>query len=194
MRAQAETLLAERTWFFTGTFRAQYHDHEDTKEHVTLFLKRLRERCRGRHSSLRYIVLPERHKSGAIHYHSLLHCNSTIGERTVRNCWTAGFSDAQISDIGSAGYVTKYATKDLTTGDGGPKRPRIRASRNPTYGGWVICRDREQVQQMLRDKPDEEMIEVWRKNLKMILRELMTTPDVSRRKALVEALNYNRVV
>lgn len=164
-------MLAQRTWFFTGTFRSQTHDLEETKREVTLFLKRLRKRAYRADDWLRYLMLPELHKSGAIHYHGLLHCSGKITSRMVRESWQAGFSFPSLvkSDAGASHYVTKYCTKDMLGADlderGKSKRPRIRASQSPTYGEIVIIRDEELVRELAAKAPKQELHEIWRKNL-----------------------------
>lgn len=172
MRAEAETMESQRiggrTWLFTGTFAAQHHDLDPVKTELTLFLKRARERSRERESPFRYLVCMERHKSGALHAHALVHCGNSLRSRDVRSAWCAGFSDARLCDYRGAGYVTKYVTKDLGD-DGTLKRPRIRASRG--YGAWVVERDAEVVAQLLAERPEEDLTEVWRKNLMMAVRE-----------------------
>lgn len=167
MRAQEETLRAERTWLFTGTFREQFHELEPVKEECTRYLKRLRKRFPG---CIRYLLVPEEHKSGALHIHALLHGTSELSYRDVRSAWGAGFSDARICNWRGAGYVTKYVTKEL--GKNGPtRRPRIRASRNPTYGESVMERDAELLALMMQSRPKEELQEIWRKNIRMVLEE-----------------------
>lgn len=97
----------------------------------------------------------------------------------VRDSWTAGFSRASIvqKDEGAAWYVTKYATKELLGGDtddrGRSLRPRILASRSPTYGGPVIIRDLETVQELVAaQQATEGIAETWRKNLVSNLQRL----------------------
>jgi hypothetical protein len=164
-------MLARRTWFFTGTFRNQTHDLEETKVEVTKFLGRLRERARYNDDWLRYLMLPELHKSGAIHYHGLLHCGGKITGKMVRQSWRAGFSFPSLvkSNAGASSYVTKYCTKDMFGESiderGRSRRPRIRASQAPTYGEMVIIRDEELVRQLAAEAPKQNLSEIWRKNL-----------------------------
>ena len=164
-------MLARKTFFFTGTFRSQTHDYQETKEEVTRFLKRLRKRAYGQDDWLRYLMLPELHKSGAIHYHGLLHCGGKITGDMVRRSWQAGFCWPSIvkSNAGASHYVTKYCTKDMLGADlderGRSKRLRIRASQAPTYGESVIIRDEELVRELAAKRPKEELSEIWRKNL-----------------------------
>jgi hypothetical protein len=164
-------MLARRTWFFTGTFANQTHDLEETKLEVTKFLDRLRARARYNDDWLRYLMLPELHKSGAIHYHGLLHGGGKTTEKMVRESWRAGFSFPSLvkSDAGASHYVTKYCTKDMLGAAvderGRSKRPRIRASQSPTYGELVIIRDEELVRELAANAPKQGLSEIWRKNL-----------------------------
>jgi len=196
LRAEAETLKAPKTWFFTGTFRDQTADIEVVKGECTRFLKRLRKRC-GR--GLRYLLVYESHKSGNLHVHALLHdyTDSGISYRDIKRSWTAGFIDAKLCDWKSAGYVTKYATKGV--GEGQTERPRIRASRKvylgaklqdgfegpelvlqDSYGGWVMERDQEVVKELLKARPDENLADLWEKNLRQLMKELRPTPTPQR--------------
>ena len=176
MRAHWEILHSPKCWFFTGTHRDQGHDYEPAKEEVQRFIKRLREReyARTGQRSLRYLMLPELHKSGAIHWHGLLHHDGGITYRMVRAAWSAGYSfpSAVRNPEKTANYVTKYATKDMlgvSLGDDGRnRRPRILASRNPTYGDPVIIRDPELVQQLAAAN-QEGLTETWTKNLQQVI-------------------------
>lgn len=187
-RAFAETLQSPNTWFFTGTHRSQTHDYEEAKDEVQRFLKRLRKREWHRAkkrapesapppSSLRYLLLPELHKSGAIHWHGLLHHGGDITYRMVADSWTAGYSypSAVKNKEKCAYYITKYCTKDLLGAsdgdDGRNRRPRILASRSPTYGEAAIIRDQELVQALARANT-EELTETWRKNLIMAIKTM----------------------
>lgn len=181
IRAQWEILMHQRTWMFTGTWAEQTWDHHEAKEEVQRFVKRLRKRISNTPgaSPIRYLLLPELHKSGAIHYHGLLHHDRGVTHRMVTDSWTAGFSYSSLvkKGQGAAWYVTKYATKELVGGDtdecGRSRRPRILASRSPTYGGPVIVRDLETVQELVAAQAETEGIqETWRKNLVTNIRRL----------------------
>lgn len=180
LRAEAEVLLHRKTLFFTGTFKAQTDNLKIVNDECTRFLKRLRRRCDRRDSKVRYLLVPERHKSGNWHIHALLHSNDAITTRMANDSWGAGFTVCKVADRATAGYVTKYVAKDLLE-DANGKLPRIRASRSPTYGGWVMERDKELVQEMLRERPKEGMQEVWTKNLKMLIAEVERQPTVERK-------------
>lgn len=183
MRAEAEWWDHPRTWFFTGTFREQTGDYEVVRDEVTRFLKRLRK---ATPDPMRYLILPEPHKSGKLHVHGLLHGQETLSYRNVANAWQAGFYKVKLADdYRSAGYVCKYAAKGLNDGNE-VYRPRIRASRNPTYGGVVMVRDEEEVKRLLAEREEEEIAEVWRKNMKAIVRS--SRPTKLKKEAFLKAL------
>lgn len=169
LRAELEVLHAPRTWMFTGTFSEQFHDLEPVGKEVTRYLKRLRHSGR-----VRYLVCPERHKSGAWHCHMLIHCDRNLSWRAVTDPWKAGFFKANIASVEAAGYVTKYVTKDMGERSSG-RRPRIRASRNPRYGDGVMQHE-EEIVQLLKER---EVVnhETWTTNLKQMLKRLEKTED-----------------
>lgn len=179
MRGHVEILQSPATWFFTGTHRSQTHDYEEAKCEVQRFLKRLRksEHKRTGERTVRYLMLPELHKSGAIHWHGLIHHGGTVSYRMVRSAWSAGFSfpSAVRNPEATAHYVTKYATKDMLGasigGDGRNKRPRILASRSPTYGDAAIIRDPDLLVELAKSNK-EHLHETWDKNLQQAIRQL----------------------
>lgn len=197
MRAEAETIVSHRTWFLTGTWAQQTWDIEECKRETSLFLMRLRSRCHERGTNYRYLVLPERHKSGAFHIHALIHAeDDALTYKLVADSWQAGFYSIKGCDFRSAAYVTKYAAKDLFEEVDG-KRPRIRSSRakfehkpetgigpyvvvQPTYGAWVMEKDKEVLQEMMKNQPKEMQWETWAKNLRMIVRETAAKPSPER--------------
>jgi len=145
LRAEAEVFGASQSFLFTGTYRAQYLDLEPVSESVTKWLKRLRYYVDSK-SALRYLVAFERHKSGAWHMHALLHdVNGQAGDLLHRSslAWRDGFSNCKPVDLRGAGYVTKYVSKDLDQAGESARRPRIRASRSPTYGAVVLERSED---------------------------------------------------
>lgn len=117
-------------WFFTLTFdpeKVNSHDYEACCHHMGNFCKCLRRR------GVKYIFVPELHKSGAFHFHGFgqgtLDClvpaiNPYTGEemfdsagRQIYNCpvYTAGFSTVTaVGDSGAASnYLMKYLSKEL---------------------------------------------------------------------------------
>jgi hypothetical protein len=173
LRAEWEIVNHYKTWFFTGTFASQTHCLDEASQEATKFLKRLRDRAlRGpRPVPLRYLLVPERHKSGAWHFHALIHENAdNLKSADIRSSWKAGFSYPKLmygDPIRAAQYLTKYTTKDLLEDEG--KRPRIRASRNPKYGGPVIMSDLEDVQKIMQQRRNKRLDEVWKSNLKDLM-------------------------
>lgn len=145
----------------------------------TRFLYRLRKRSYNINGGsavddggrFRYLLVYERHKSGALHTHALIHTDGIMRYSDIRSAWNAGFMDAKLCDLRTAGYITKYATKDLTDRSTG-KIPRIRASRDPAYGGWVMNQNEEELQEMLAMRRKEEVYEIWEKNLRMVVNHL----------------------
>lgn len=98
--------------------------------------------------------------------HALLHGDNSLSKRDVRDPWTAGFSRAKLTNVNGAGYVTKYVTKTMI--DEGAKRPRIRASRDPTYGGVVMLQEAEDVREAQRKVNLEQA--TWTANLRAALK------------------------
>lgn len=154
LRAQNEYRVAPRTWLVTCTFRPDVQQtaldrarhrlakqgvdfdalpdaekfelrHRILQREVTLFLKRLRKDG----AAFRYMMVAEEHKSGAPHYHLLVH--EIVGRPLVRHAmfkkqWLAGFIDAKlVADERQAVYACKYLTKSQAA--------RVRASLG--YGG-----------------------------------------------------------
>lgn len=147
-RAKNEVSLSVRTWFGTLTLSPENHhlylsmarermsaqdidfDTLDPKDQfalrhqaigvaLTKWLKRIRKESGAR---LRYLLVAEAHKSGLPHYHILVHERSgQVGERTLRQQWTLGFSKFNIvNETSQATYVCKYLSKTAAA--------RVRAS------------------------------------------------------------------
>ena len=181
IRAEYEMMMSPRTWFFTGTFASQTHSYDEASKEATDFLKRLRRRLdRKDKAKIRYLICPERHKSGAWHWHGLMHdLDTRCTFSDLRRSWTAGFSYPKLvknTHIRAARYVTKYATKSIMEEDGETKRPRIRASRSPKYGGVMVIEDLELVQEIMKSRREERVNETWTKNLREALMENREIP------------------
>ena len=99
------------------------------RRETTLWLKRLRKRGH----ELRYMMVEERHKSGAPHYHGLLHEQAgPIGKRALQASWGRGYSQWKLArNYRAAMYCAKYLTKE----DG---FPRQRASLRYGHGGLPV--------------------------------------------------------
>lgn len=119
-------LCNEFDYFCTFTFDQKIHDRYNI-QHCRHVMECWLRNQRYKHSpDLRYLVVPELHKDGALHFHALIsHFNGPLRPakhkvhgRTVYNLsgYRAGFSTAVRIDNHEAvaNYVTKYITKDLT--------------------------------------------------------------------------------
>lgn len=97
--------------------------------HVQLWLKRLRKAGH----KVRYLAISERHKSGAPHWHILLHESDPlkpIRESELSGSWGLGFDSYRlVRNARGAGYVSKYLSKELCA--------RVRASQG--YGDFQIA-------------------------------------------------------
>lgn len=153
LRGQAETLQVDRSWLFTGTFSNPVWDVDIVKKECTDYYKRVRRGMQRNEKRwgmsprpFRYMMAYEHHKSGSWHIHAMLHTPATHDEVTIP--WSAGFNSAKrvgSTDLRAAGYVTKYVTKSLGSGEDA-RRPRIRASEG--YGAQVIERDEDKVKEL----------------------------------------------
>ena len=118
-------ILSANTWnyFVTLTFNSSEQDRMSDKEVCKQWAK-FRRDIRVRYPDMRYLSVPERHKSGAIHFHLVVggitekelklvysgH-NDKKG-RQIYNCyaWKYGFSTVTaVGDIGKGlSYILKY--------------------------------------------------------------------------------------
>ena len=120
-------------WFVTLTFNPQKVDSSDYETAKATLLKWCR-RIRDRYGQFDYLMIPELHKSGAVHFHGLLGnipacfveaANPKTGEPIIRHNrqvynltdWEYGFSDCEEieSPERAASYITKYVTTALLT-------------------------------------------------------------------------------
>lgn len=83
------------------------------------------KRLRAAGHRLRYLQTTEQHKSGALHYHLMIHCEHTLTKRTLEAQWVSGLSHFRLARTHHAcWYVAKYIGKGLDY--------RVRASKR--YG------------------------------------------------------------
>ena len=133
-------LTNDFTHFFTLTISPDYCDrYDDTlvQTKVKIWLNNIR-----RHSSLGYIVVPERHKDGALHFHGVMtdpttlnlydsgHTDSSGRIIYHTKAYKMGFHDfTEIGDINAVSqYVRKYLSKQFYSREKFKKR--FWASRN----------------------------------------------------------------
>lgn len=128
-------------WFITLTISPDVCDRLDDKS-VQKALKYYFDNIR-RHNSIEYILVPERHKNGALHFHGLINIPDEYPLEATRKRDSAGrprYQDPKAlkilgfndwTQIGSkealSQYVRKYITKNLITS---PNKKRVFASRN----------------------------------------------------------------
>lgn len=129
------------THFVTLTFSSAFvdrYDYDACAKKLKIWLDALRRDCGGQ---LKYLLVPELHKDGAIHFHGLfsgfpemqlVDSGHTYNGRKVYNWQTYkwGWSTVTVIDDSNkaSGYLTKYVTKDLLAVSEG--RKRYWASRN----------------------------------------------------------------
>lgn len=132
-RIKGYTLMNDFKWFVTLTLNPEKIDSFDFNVAKTTLLKWCRK-IRDRYGKFDYLLVPELHKSGAIHFHGLLgdipakfteavnpKTNIPVirHERQVYNLkdWEYGFSDCEKieSPERAASYITKYVTSALLT-------------------------------------------------------------------------------
>ena len=113
-------------WFLTFTFspdKVNRYDYEDCSKKMSEWLRNMKRIC----PDMVYLVVPERHKDGAFHFHGLfLNCwrfdfsfsgHYDKSDRPIFHVgkYNWGFTTAtRISDYRKASsYLVKYITKDL---------------------------------------------------------------------------------
>lgn len=108
-------------YFWTLTFKADRYDYDLAFQKMGKWLERMRKK----YGKFDYIMIPELHKDGAIHFHGVTGgLNALIVDAGVKhkgvkvyNCleWEHGFTT--LTKIRSrektASYVTKYVTKEM---------------------------------------------------------------------------------
>jgi hypothetical protein len=112
-------------YFCTFTFDPKKHDRYDAN-HCKFIMSMWLHRQRNHSPNLRYLIVPEFHKDGALHFHALLaNFNGSLKDsgrrqngRTVYNMtgYRAGFTTAVPIDHNKAAvsnYIKKYITKDM---------------------------------------------------------------------------------
>jgi hypothetical protein len=122
-------------WFITFTAdpkKIDRYDYDVMTKKMTKWLNRQRER---KAQNMKYIIVPEKHKDGAWHFHGLFSDMGNIqfvdsGHKAkgmdIYNLpnWSLGFTTAtQIKDtLKASNYITKYITKSLIELTKGRKR------------------------------------------------------------------------
>lgn len=107
--------------FVTLTFNSERDDDERCFKKLDNWLRYMRKK----HGKFRYILIPERHKTGELHFHGvfgdfkggLTDSTKKYKGKTIYNLteWNYGFTNCSkiIDKKKTASYVTKYMTKNL---------------------------------------------------------------------------------
>ncbi|UBH14309.1 rolling circle replication-associated protein [Macrococcus armenti] len=113
------------TEFWTLTFDPKKFGGEVSDELAYSTMHTFLKKLRRKYGKFNYIAIPERHKSGQIHWHmvtgnlnvELIDSGKTFRNQKIYNCneWEHGFTNVQKMRSKSkvSSYVTKYITKDL---------------------------------------------------------------------------------
>lgn len=102
--------------FLTLTFAENVQDIEQANKVYNLFIKRLNNKLFGRGvTRLKYVVVPEFQKRGAVHYHVVLFNLPYIPSGELAKVWGQGFIKVNsVEEVGNVGaYVCKYLTKEI---------------------------------------------------------------------------------
>lgn len=132
-RIKGYALANDFKWFATLTFDPKKINSLDYNTAKAALLKWCR-RIRDRYEKFDYLLIPELHKSGAVHFHGLLgdipacfseSVNPKTGKPIIRHGrqaynladWGYGFSDCEMIETPerAASYITKYITAALLT-------------------------------------------------------------------------------
>ena len=115
-------------WFLTFTFSSDSVDrynYDDVVALMSAWLKKMRKL----NKDMRYILVPEKHKDGAYHFHGLFACcdlRPVLWKRKIYNipCFDYGYTTATRVRNSQAAcrYISKYITKDICTVAYGKKR------------------------------------------------------------------------
>lgn len=114
--------------FATFTFSPKKVDRFDI-DACKYKLRKWLQRQREKNANLKYVIVPEKHKNGAIHFHALFENidSFTLKKTKIRQenrdvftlvDWRYGFSNVKFIDsnrIKIAAYITKYITKEMIT-------------------------------------------------------------------------------
>lgn len=127
-------------WFFTGTLNPEWHDRNDLGEFRKKLSQAIRDFRKKTGDSVYYLLIPERHKSGAWHVHGLLgglpverlhrfEPNERLPLRILKRVrehedvynweyYSKKFGFTTLTPIrdkaATTAYITKYITKEMT--------------------------------------------------------------------------------
>lgn len=101
--------------FVTLTFEENIQDLTSANKIYTKFIKRFNYKIFGvKESKLKYTVVPEFQKRGAVHYHVIFYNLPWFDSNLLAEIWNQGFIKIKdISEVDNVGaYMTKYMSKD----------------------------------------------------------------------------------
>ena len=115
--------LVAQPQFLTYTFQENVTDVSVANPIFTNYIKRLNYRIhRSTTSEIKYVVVPEFQKRGAVHYHAvffnlpMINAKKEFNTGEAASLWGQGFiKKKDINEIPNVGlYMTKYMTKEAT--------------------------------------------------------------------------------
>lgn len=123
--------------FWTITFGDNRYDYDRAFSNMSKWLRKMRDK----YGKFNYIIIPELHKDGAIHFHgvtggfrgNIVYSGVKHNKVKVYNCsdWIYGFTSItkMRSKEKCASYVTKYFTKDMQNSIVGKGKKKYWSSR-----------------------------------------------------------------
>lgn len=171
-KVNAYDLALANDWdyFLTGTFDRKVvnaYDYACFVDYICLFTQRLRDH------GIVYLLVPERHKDGAWHFHALVKGNLPLSPainphtgsllldssgRQIYNCtlYKYGFTTVtRITDsIKSAGYICKYLTKAQDDVPKGKKRYWASRSLNRPTEEFIVVDNYSDFVETMKQKAD----------------------------------------
>ncbi len=159
--------------FWTLTFDPKKCDEATSDEYRFEEMRKWLDKMRARHrrksdEKFNYIAIPERHKSGQIHWHmvtgnlepNLVDSGKKYKDNKIYNCpdWQHGFSNVQMMRSKSkiSSYVTKYITKDLLNTPARKNKRKYWSSNNLTLPDVYGVSD-DSVMDFMRDEYDKQI-------------------------------------
>jgi len=101
--------------FFTLTTKDQLSEHKISNRKIKSFIRRFNTFLGYK---IKYIIIPEAHKSGAIHYHGIFFNMPYVDIIYFKNnIWKHGYVDLQLPKKikNTSAYLAKYMSKDYST-------------------------------------------------------------------------------
>lgn len=99
-------------WMVTCTYRPSEHY---SPRHITGAVRAMREWCKDRGLTFRYVWVLEQHKSGKIHYHVCIWLPKGVRcpQWDRKGFWSHGMTNTILAQF-APGYLAKYVSKGVT--------------------------------------------------------------------------------